>query len=91
MGRANGSRELCGSRYRAQYQAESTNVSMVSASRRAGPPQIGHLVFTQEATFASGGSPKPVSTSLTSISGSFTGSCESGTGMPFPSGSSFGQ
>src|SRR6266446_4508277 len=89
--RENGSRELWGSRYRAQYQAESTNVSMVSTSRRAGPPQMGHFVLTQEDTLANGASPSPVSTSLTSMSGSFTGSCESGTGMPFPSGSSFGQ
>src|SRR2546425_8607169 len=79
--REKGSRELWGSRYRAQYQLESTKVSMVSASRRAGPPQIGHFVFTQDATLASGGSPSPVSTSLTSISGNVTGSCESGTGI----------
>src|SRR5207245_10352103 len=89
--REKGSRELWGSRYRAQYQLESTKVSMVSASRRAGPPQIGHFVFTQDATLASGGSPSPASTSLTSISGNVTGICDSGTGMPFASAASVGQ
>ena len=69
------------------YQLESTKVSIVSTSRRALPPQRGQVVFTHEATFARGGSPLPVRTSLTSMSGNTTGRSSSGTGMPLPSGS----
>ncbi len=36
-----GVRALCGSAKRAKYQDESTKVSIVSVSRRAGPPQCG--------------------------------------------------
>ena len=71
------------------YQLESTKVSIVSTSRLALPPQRGHFVFTKDGTLAKGGSPLPVSTSLTSMSGSSTGRSSSGTGMPFPSGSHF--
>ena len=42
-------------------------------------------VFTHEATFARGGSPRPLSTSLTPrTSGSVTGNWSSGTGIPLP-------
>jgi hypothetical protein len=40
-----------------KYQDESTNVSMVSVSRRAGPSQRGHVVFTQSSAAASGERP----------------------------------
>ena len=63
------------------YQLESTKVSMVSTSRLALPPHRGHFVFTHEGTFASGGSPFPVSTSFTSMSGSTTGRSLSGTSV----------
>src|SRR5262245_41720679 len=36
-----------GSVKRAKYQDESTNVSMVSVSRRAGPAHFGHFTFFQ--------------------------------------------
>ena len=51
----------------------------------------GHVVFTQSCTLAKGGSPSPVSTSLTSMSGSTTGSCSSGTGIPRCWGSQLSQ
>ena len=73
------------------YQLESTKVSIVSTSRLALPEQRGHFTFTHDATFASGGSPFPVSTSFTSMSGSTTGRSSSGTGIPRPSGSHFWQ
>ena len=66
-------------------------MSIVSASRRAAPPQRGQAVFTQAGTLASGGSPLPVSTAWVSMSGSTTGSCSSGTGSPLRSGSHFSQ
>ena len=37
-----------------KYHDESTNVSIVSVSRRAGPPHFGHLQCTNSASFASG-------------------------------------
>ena len=37
-----------------KYQEESTKVSIVSVSRRAGPPQRGHSVATQSSAAASG-------------------------------------
>ena len=40
-----------------KYQDESTNVSIVSVSRRAGPPQRGHVVATQSSAAASGERP----------------------------------
>ncbi len=40
----NGSASFQGSVKRRKYQDESTKVSMVSVSRRAGPPQAGHVV-----------------------------------------------
>src|SRR5438477_2390799 len=76
---ASWSNALSGSslQYRRKYQEESTNVSMVSVSRRAAPPHFGHVVFTNPSCFASGDSPcGEKSTS----SGSSTGSSSSGTG-----------
>ena len=46
------------------------NVSMVSVSRRAGPPHFGHVVFTNSGTLASGDWPLPVSVTF---AGSTTG------------------
>ncbi len=66
-------------------------MSIVSASRRAGPSHFGQVVLTQSATFASGGSPLPVSTFSTSMSGRRTGSWSYGTGMPLCCGSHFSQ
>ena len=37
-----------------KYQEESTKVSIVSVSRRAGPPQVGHSVETQSSAAARG-------------------------------------
>ena len=37
-----------------KYHDESTNVSIVSVSRRPGPPHRGHSVVTQSSTAASG-------------------------------------
>ena len=59
-----------------KYQAESTNVSIVSVSRRAGPPQRGQLHFRNASQRASG-LPLP---SGTRSSGSTTGRSASGTG-----------
>jgi hypothetical protein len=65
-----------GSAKRRKYQDESTNVSMVSVSRLAGPPHVGHFTFTHSGTCASGESPRPVNVV---IFGSSTGSCSYGT------------
>ena len=63
-----------------KYQDESTKVSIVSVSRRAGPPQIGHVVLTQSSAEASGERPCGAKSST---SGSGTGRSSSGTGtMP---------
>ncbi len=59
-----------------KYHDESTNVSIVSVSRFAGPPQRGQVVSTKSARFASG-LPPP---SVTQSSGSTTGKSVSGTG-----------
>ena len=66
-------------------------MSIVSTSRRAGPPHRGQVVSTNEVTLASGGSPFPVSTAWVSMSGRRTGSWSSGTGMPLRSGSHLSQ
>ena len=66
-------------------------MSIVSTSRRAGPPHRGQVVSTKLVTLASGGSPFPVSTAWVSISGRRTGSSASGTGMPRRSGSQVSQ
>jgi hypothetical protein len=60
-----------------KYQALSTKVSIVSVSRRAGPPQRGHSVATQSSTAASGLLPFGAKSST---SGSRTGRSSSGTG-----------
>src|SRR6202795_58188 len=73
---SNGARSLRGSVYRKKYQEESTNVSIVSVSRRAGPPHFGHVVFTNSGVAASGDPPSPVSLAF---SGKITGSSLSGT------------
>src|SRR3990170_2245882 len=63
--------------YRRKYQDESTNVSIVSVSRRASSPHEGHGVERNAALSPSGDPPRPVTgTSM----GSATGSCASGTG-----------
>src|SRR5437879_3480928 len=49
-----------GSTYRYMYQDESTNVSIVSVSRRAGPPHFGQIVFTNSGVDASSEPPSPV-------------------------------
>src|SRR3989344_2008194 len=65
-------------KYRRKYHEESTNVSIVSTSRLASPPQFGHLTFTQSLAVAKGGLPRGAkSTSY----GSSTGKSFSGTGM----------
>src|SRR6266404_2978266 len=66
-----------GSVKRAKYQDESTKVSIVSVSRRAGPPHLGQVVFTNSGVAASGDSPMPVSFGF---GGSTTGKSLSGTG-----------
>src|SRR5262249_12969800 len=61
------------------YPGESTTSSIVSVSRRAGPPHFGQVVLTNAACSASG---DPVVLKFRSA-GSSTGSCSSGTGaMP---------
>ena len=55
-------------------------MSIVSVSRRALPPHLGHVVFTNEATSASGEPPLPESGTS---GGSTTGRCSSFSGtMP---------
>src|SRR5881398_1753115 len=77
---SNGSSAAHGSQKRKKYQDESTNVSIVSVSRVAGPPHFGQLVFTNSGTLFKGDSPVPVNSAL---SGSITGKSFSGTGtMP---------
>ena len=51
------SRSLWGEVYRRKYQAESTNVSMVSVSRLAGPPHRGQVTFTNDSSLARGDIP----------------------------------
>src|SRR5665647_12271 len=64
-----------GSVKRAKYQDESTNVSMVSVSRRAAPEHCGHFTFFQVGWRSSG---LPGLSKVTS-SGSVTGKSFSGT------------
>ncbi len=49
-----------GSVYLKKYQEEPAHWGMVSVSRFAGPPQCGHVVFTQSVMDASGESPLSV-------------------------------
>ena len=66
---------------RMKYHDESTNVSIVSVSRTAGPPQTGQVVLRKPSWCLSGDS--PVGRNSTS-SGASTGSWSSGTGtMPW--------
>src|SRR5713101_450955 len=51
---SNGPPAYLGEQYRRKYQDESTKVSIVSVSRRAGPSHFGHVVFTQSVAAASG-------------------------------------
>src|SRR5215472_7845920 len=82
---SNGPNSYCGEQYRRKYQDESTNVSIVSVSRRAGPAHLGHWVFTQSPAAASGEIPFGARSSPRR-SGSSTGSWSSGTGTsPQPS------
>ena len=75
-------RRRAASRSAAKYQDESTKVSSVSVSRRAGPPQAGQATCFQVGWCSSGLPGLSKSTS----SGSTTGSWSSGTGtMPQPS------
>ena len=59
-----------------KYQEESTKVSMVSVSRRAGLPHFGHFAFKKSVRLFSG-LPLP---SGTQSSGKTTGRSASGTG-----------
>src|SRR3954454_16539813 len=65
-----------GSQKRRKYHDESTNVSIVSVSRRAGPPHVGQVVFTHSGTCANGESPRPVNVAMC---GNSTGNCSYGT------------
>src|SRR5439155_15627977 len=67
-----------GSTYRYMYHDESTNVSIVSVSRRAGPPHFGQVTFTNSGVDASGDSPIPVSFGF---GGNSTGKSLSATGI----------
>src|SRR5581483_12404646 len=72
-----------GSQKRRKYHDESTNVSMVSDSRTAGPPHAGQVVLRKPSWNVSGDS--PVGRNSTS-SGASTGSWSWGTGtMPWVS------
>jgi hypothetical protein len=74
---SNGLSSFHGSQKRRKYHAESTKVSIVSVSRTAGPPQMGHVVRRKPSWERNGDS--PVGWNSTS-SGASTGSCSSGTG-----------
>src|SRR4030088_2134054 len=74
---SNGPSVYVGEQKRRKYHDESTNVSIVSVSRRAGPPHTGHVVCTNAGTCASGESPFPVKVVTL---GSTTGSWSKGTG-----------
>src|SRR6186997_860790 len=71
-----GAARFHGSVKRMKYQDESTKVSIVSVSRRAGPEHFGHLTFFHAACRSSG---LPGVSNETS-SGSVTGSSDAGTG-----------
>src|SRR6266403_3134808 len=60
------------------YQLESTNVSIVSVSRRAGPPHFGQVVFTNSATRPSG---DPCVCVISICSGNRIGNSLSATGI----------
>src|SRR5271169_5014204 len=74
--RSVGAVAIHGSVKRAKYQDESTKVSMVSVSRRAGPAHCGHFTFFQVGWRSSG---LPGLSKVTS-SGNVTGRSLTGTG-----------
>ncbi len=77
-----GASSLRASVNRRWYQDESTKVSIVSVSRRAGPAHFGQWVFTQSVAVASG-EVAPSVGSKSTTSGRVTGRSSSGTGtMP---------
>src|SRR5262249_44614621 len=73
-----GAVSIQGSVKRAKYHEESTNVSIVSVSRRPGAPQDGQGTYFQVGWRSSGLPGRSKSTS----SGSVTGRSRSGTGPP---------
>ena len=73
-----------GFRNRRKYHELSTNVSIVSASRRAGSPVSGSTVWIQSVAPPSGEVPLGFRSSFRA-SGSSSGSCSSGTGTTRPS------
>src|SRR3989339_49316 len=68
----------CEHGYLKKYQLEQTNVSIVSVSRVAGPPHVGHLVVTNFLEVFSGDFPSPFGVKSISI-GSLTGKSFSAT------------
>ena len=76
---SNGPSVYSGEQYRNMYQDESTNVSMVSVSRLAGPPHGDSRTFTHSSAAASGDTPLGTR-SWPRRSGRTTGSSSSGTG-----------
>ena len=72
-----GALSRCGERKRNQYHDESMNVSIVSVSRSAGPPQVGHVVLMNAACDFRGLSPVGMKAASW---GRTTGSWSSGTG-----------
>ncbi len=74
---SSGRESSCGLANRRKYQEESTNVSMVSVSRRADRPHRGHAALAKLSTRASGDPPVMV---MATSSGRITGSSASGTG-----------
>src|SRR3989344_3216616 len=51
---------LCGSAYLKKYQELPAHCGIVSVSRLADPPHLGHLTLTQFSNLASGDSPSPL-------------------------------
>src|ERR687886_441396 len=76
---SNGTSSRPTEQYRRKYQDESTNVSIVSVSRSAGPPQRGQSTLTQSVAAPSGEVPLGCRSSP-ALGGSVTGSWSSGTG-----------
>src|SRR5262245_35115426 len=74
----NGSLLSWGLVYRNQYQDESTNVSSVSVSRRAGPPHCGQVAFRNRWCVPSGLWPVGVNSAS---SGNSTGSSSTDNGI----------
>src|SRR5690625_4542641 len=70
---------LLGDKKRRKYHEESKKVSIVSASRLAAPPHLGHVVFTQSSAAPRGDVPFGLRSSP-SAGGSSIGRSSSGTG-----------